>query len=472
MRSIPEVPGVMTAGQVMATAQSIAALQRPDGMIPWFPGGHCDPWNHVEAAMALTAVGLDEQADRAYQWLVDTQLPDGSWFNYYLATGIKDPRLDTNVCAYLATGAWHRYVSTGEIDGLEQLWPAVEAGVDFVLRWQRLDGAIHWSLDSVGIPGGVRPPHRVLVDLPQPPVRHRLRRAPGQERPDWELAAGRLAHALAHQPDAFAPKVEFAMDWYYPVLSGALSGESARRRMAGSWDTFVMEGRGVRCVSTGEWVTAAETAECVLALDALGMDEMALRLLSWVQTLRNEDGSYWTGMVYPEEATYPPLERSSYTAGAMVLAADALSRTTPASGIFRGEGLPSHLDLTEPAPDGPGGAGKKTDGHRAPPAPPDSNRPAVETQRPPTSGPTPVSTDVGRGHRAYRQECGDWAVPPERTCRPSDRQDCILITAKAAPSGSERTANRPGGMSVGGTRVVAPSSVALATAASVSSTPK
>ncbi len=104
MRSIPEVPGVMTASQVMATAQSIVALQRPDGMIPWFPGGHCDPWNHVEAAMALTAVGLDDEADRAYQWLVDTQLPDGSWFNYYLTTGIKDARLDTNVCAYLATG--------------------------------------------------------------------------------------------------------------------------------------------------------------------------------------------------------------------------------------------------------------------------------------------------------------------------------------------------------------------------------
>ena len=84
-----------------------------------------------------------------------------------------------------------------------------------------------------------------------------------------------------------------------------------------------MEGRGVRCVSTGEWVTAAETAECVLALDALGMDDVALTLLTWVQALRNQDGSYWTGMVYPEEATYPPLERSTYTSGAMVLAADA-----------------------------------------------------------------------------------------------------------------------------------------------------
>ena len=135
MRSIPEVPGVMTTGEVVATGQAIAALQRPDGMIPWFPGGHCDPWNHVEAAMALTPVGLDEQADRAYQWLVDTQLPDGSWFNYYLTTGIKDARLDTNVCAYLATGAWHRYVSTGEIDALEELWPALE---DF---WAARDAA-------------------------------------------------------------------------------------------------------------------------------------------------------------------------------------------------------------------------------------------------------------------------------------------------------------------------------------------
>ncbi len=129
--------------------------------------------------MALTVAGLDDEADRAYQWLVDTQLPDGSWFNYYLATGIEDARLDTNVCAYLATGAWHRYVSTGELDGLEQLWPAVEAGVDFVLRWQRPDGSIHWSLDPSGVPRGVRPAHRVVVDLPQPPVCHRLCRAPG-----------------------------------------------------------------------------------------------------------------------------------------------------------------------------------------------------------------------------------------------------------------------------------------------------
>jgi hypothetical protein len=140
------------------------------------------------------------------------------------------------------------------------------------------------------------------------------------------------------------------MDWYYPALSGAVTGEAARRMIESSWSTFVMEGQGVRCVSTGDWVTASETAECVLALDVLGMDAAAAQLLGWIQALRTPDGSYWTGMAYPQEMTFPPLERSTYTAGAMVLAVDALSRTTPASGLFRGDGLPSHLDLTEPAP--------------------------------------------------------------------------------------------------------------------------
>ncbi|MHB8330511.1 MAG: hypothetical protein ACYDD6_12965, partial [Acidimicrobiales bacterium] len=91
---VPEVPGVLSAGEVLATASSIAAVQRPDGMIPWFEGGHCDPWNHVESAMALAVAGFYDEAQRAYQWLADTQLPDGSWFNYYLpGAGVKDPRL-------------------------------------------------------------------------------------------------------------------------------------------------------------------------------------------------------------------------------------------------------------------------------------------------------------------------------------------------------------------------------------------
>ncbi len=50
------------------TIASIAELQLDNGMIEWFPGGHADPWNHVEAAMALV-VGRPEEAAEAAVWL-------------------------------------------------------------------------------------------------------------------------------------------------------------------------------------------------------------------------------------------------------------------------------------------------------------------------------------------------------------------------------------------------------------------
>ncbi len=348
LTKLPEVHGVLAASDVAATAASIASLQRSDGMIPWFEGGHCDPWNHVEAAMALVVCGLDGEARSAFHWLAENQLADGSWFNYYLGKGVKDPRLDTNVCAYVATGVWHHHLVTGDLDLVRDLWPTVERAVDFVLRWQRPDGSLRWSLDAAGRPEA----YALLTGSSS--VYHSLRCAValaerlGKERPEWELAAGRLGHAVAHHPSAFAPKDEFAMDWYYPMLSGALEGEAGCRRIDEGWDTFVMEGLGVRCVSTGDWVTAAETAECVLALDALGMQDAAMRLFAAGQGLRLDDGSYFTGMVYPQEVTFPAGERTTYTAAAMVLAADALSGATGGSGLFRGEKLPAPLDLAEP----------------------------------------------------------------------------------------------------------------------------
>jgi GH15 family glucan-1,4-alpha-glucosidase len=94
------VPGILTSEQIAQTAKQLSTLQVKSGQIPWFPGGHCDPWNHVEAAMALTITGYQDEARAAYKWLADMQLKDGSWFNYYVGAHVKDARLDTNVCAY------------------------------------------------------------------------------------------------------------------------------------------------------------------------------------------------------------------------------------------------------------------------------------------------------------------------------------------------------------------------------------
>ena len=55
--TVPEVDGVITSDEVQATVDAIAEWQLPNGMVPWYPGGHADPWNHVEAAMALALGG-------------------------------------------------------------------------------------------------------------------------------------------------------------------------------------------------------------------------------------------------------------------------------------------------------------------------------------------------------------------------------------------------------------------------------
>jgi hypothetical protein len=101
-------------------------------------------------------------------------------------------------------------------------------------------------------------------------------------------------------------------------------------------------------VSTSDWVTAAETAECVLARDALGQTSQALELFSFTRRHRREDGAYWTGIAYPSEVTFPDRETTSYTSAAIILAADALTSSSRASGLFRHDSLPMPLDLAEP----------------------------------------------------------------------------------------------------------------------------
>ena len=138
MSRLPDVPGVLRPEEIEETAASIADLQLPDGMIPWFPDGHCDPWNHVETAMALDVAGFHLEAERAYEWLAESQRPDGAWHNYYWPDGsVEEDKLDTNVCAYVATGVWHHWRSTWERAFLDNLWPTVEQALDFVLAQRR-----------------------------------------------------------------------------------------------------------------------------------------------------------------------------------------------------------------------------------------------------------------------------------------------------------------------------------------------
>jgi len=348
--TIPPVPGVLTARQVADTVDAVAEHQLRDGNIPWVPGGQTDPWNLVEAAMALDVGGRHREAERAYEWLRRMQHPVGCWHAYYMGTAVKDAALDTNVSCYIANGVWHHYLATGDTGFLHEFFPIVERAIDFALDFQTETGEIAWRGDDPGDGALLTGSSSIHASIRCAiAIAERL----GHERPDWELSLGALAIAINHRPERFLDKVRWAMDWYYPILGGALRGASAHARVAGAWSTFVIEGRGARCVSDRPWITAAETCELVMALDAIGATDEATRLFADVQFLRDDRaGGYWTGKNFDGEAFHAdgelfPAEQPTWNSAAVVLAANALAGTGATAGLFRGEGLPSGLSPDE-----------------------------------------------------------------------------------------------------------------------------
>ena len=350
---LPDLPGITTTHQLRASAASIAEWQLPDGMIPWFPGGHADPWNHVEAAMALAVTGHLDEAEAAYQWLLATQLPTGAWHHYYLGNKVEDPKFDANVVAYVATGVWHHWLMTHDRGFAEVMWPVVESAIDFVLDLQTPRGEIIWARHPDGTPWS----YALLTGSSS--ICHSLRCAIalgeelGHERPDWELSLGSLAHVVRTQPaGAFAPKDRWAMDWYYPVLAGLVAGDPALRHLAAGRGPFAMAGLEVRCVSDRPWVTTAETCECAMAYLAAGDQASAVDLYTWAQAMRVDEGRYLTGVVHPSGVSFPDRERTTYSAAAVILAADALSGASPAAGLFTHRtGLPEIIETGAPVRD-------------------------------------------------------------------------------------------------------------------------
>jgi len=334
--TVPAVPGILTADQLIATGQAIAADQQADGSIGW-PDGHVDAWNHVECAMALSVCGLRREARSAYAWLADAQQPDGSW-PVQAASGVVDEwTTESNHAAYCAVGVWHELLVTGDEDFAVRMWPVVRAAIEFAIGLQTPRGEIIWRRHEDGTPDS----YALLTGSSS--MYHSLRCAIAladrlaEPQPHWELAATLLGHAVACHGEAFADKSRFSMDWYYPVLGGPVRGTAAERLLKAGWDTFVVPGLGVRCVSDEPWVTGAETCELAIALAALGHLDQAMELFEQIQFLRAEDGSYWTGWQFANGKHFPH-EQSTWTAAAVVLAADVLAAgrtSTGAAGIFR-----------------------------------------------------------------------------------------------------------------------------------------
>jgi len=332
---------MLSTRQIEATGAWIASHQYPSGEIPWWRGAKMDPWDHVHAAMGLSVAGLYREAAGAYRFLSRTQPPDGAWPAERINGQITDATRESNHVAYVATGVWQHYGATRDTALLAELWPMIDRAIRFVVGLQDESGAFSWAVAPSGVAWhaplltGSSSIHGSLV------CAVRIAELLGYDRPRWRTARDRLGDLLRNYTERFdttdlpeAPG-RYSMDWYYPVLGGAMRGEQARDRLLDDTlvQTFVTEGVGCRCVSDSPWYTVAETCELVLALDACGLRNRAAEILSWLPAYRMDDGGYWTGKTWPENVFWP-VEPNTWTAAALLIADDAIHGDSRTSTFF------------------------------------------------------------------------------------------------------------------------------------------
>lgn len=315
-------------------AAFIASIQKESGEIPWSAGGKTDPWDHIESAMGLSVGGFYNEAQRAYGWLAGCQLSDGSWWSETLDGKIINSTKETNLSSYIAVGVFHHYLITSDLNFLKTMWPIVFHGIQYAISLQAPEGEVYWARNQAGVidemallTGSSSVYMSIKCALAIAAIL-------GKKRPSWQKANAALAAAIKNKPDLFNMiKARYSMDWYYPVLCGAVSGEEAKKRIAKSWEKFVVPEWGVRCVSDRPWVTMAETAELVLTLAAIEDFSRAKMVFSWLFDKRFPDGSFWMGVTFPDGIIWPE-EKTSWTAAAVLLALDALNEITPARKLF------------------------------------------------------------------------------------------------------------------------------------------
>jgi len=324
------------------TIDYILKTQLTTGCIPWFAGGKADPWDHIEAAMGLVIGGEYAAAQRAYQWLAEQQLADGSWWaNYDVTHSSSSPQdkshRETNFVAYIATGIWHYFLVTQDVDFLQHYFPVVIKAIEFVLRYQSPTGEIYWAVAEDGSAKKdalITASSSIYKSLECAIlIADKLNR----DTHTWRVAHAHLGKTLRHHPECFdrtwESKERFSMDWFYPILAGIVQGKAAQQRIDEKWKLFVENDVGCRCVSDEPWVTVAESCELTLALLAAGEHAKAVNLFSWLFQFMDEDGGYWTGFNFRDKVIWPK-EKTTWTTGAILLAADALTEHTGAARLF------------------------------------------------------------------------------------------------------------------------------------------
>ena len=316
----------------------ITKCQNRLGAIAWEPNGKVDPWDHVESIMALNLLDFKEEALKGFDWLISSQEQDGSWYSEYQGEKITNLNKETNFCAYISSGALHHFLNFKERSFLEKIWPTLKKSIEFVISGQTDEGDILWAKDDNeewmddSLLTGCASIFKSLNDF------NKIAKTLGYEEFILKEEIKNLKDSIINKSERFdrtwESKARNSMDWYYPVLCGIHNKQDSKKIINERWDEFVVPGLGCKCVSEEPWVTVAESCELILALNKIDEKKTALEIFENISRLIDQkDKLFWTGYVYKDDKFWP-IEKPSWTAAAVVLAANSLFEFNSTSNFF------------------------------------------------------------------------------------------------------------------------------------------
>ncbi len=308
----------------------IIRCQNSNGAIAWEPDGKIDPWDHVESIMGLNVLGMRNEAKAGFDWLKSSQQSDGSWYSEYRGNEVMNFNKETNFSAYISSGALHHYLHFEDMNFLEDIWPFLEKSKDFVLSGQTSEGDILWAKDKNdawmddSLVTGCSSIYKSLTDFSA------IAEILGKKNYQISKELSALKNALRNKPQRFDrswnSKSRYSMDWYYPILCDIHDEKESKKIIKEKWENFVVPGLGCKCVEEEPWVTIAESCELILALNKIGEQKLAKQIYEDILKLVDKkDDLFWTGFVYKDKKHWP-IEKPSWTAAAVILAANSIFR--------------------------------------------------------------------------------------------------------------------------------------------------
>jgi hypothetical protein len=288
--------------------------------------------------MGLNFLNDKESSDLAFKWLTNNQNKDGSWYAKYSNNDPSELNKPTHFGPYISVAALHYYKIFSDKDKLLELWETIDSAIDFSLNLQGSNGTIPWSVDKNNqiendflLTGA----SSILKSLECAIAISKILDLDSNKK--WTKAYELLAYAIKNPKGLFDKTIDrsrFSMDWYYPIISGVLSDSEKDKYIKKIYKDFYIEGIGVKCVVEEPWVTVAETSEFIVSLVISNEIEEAKKLLIEVMNISDLNDIPYMGWQY-EENIFWPEEKPSWTAAALILAADSIYDFSSGSDILK-----------------------------------------------------------------------------------------------------------------------------------------